>query len=73
MNESELIRLSDACQASVEGAIAACKGLPLHTVSKSGYKTRSLNADSWESGWGQAAYEIDSDAAHAGECPGLKS
>ena len=73
VNESEMtsLRLSGACEAAVEGAVAACKGLPLHTVSNSGYKARSLNADCWESGWTQAAYEIDSDAVHNGECPGL--
>ena len=69
MDERERIR--NACMASVEGAIAACKGLPLHTVANSDYKSRSLNADSWEYGWMQAAHDIDFDAAQSGQCPGL--
>jgi hypothetical protein len=41
-------------RAAVEGAVAACRGLPLHTVADTSYGARSRCGDAWERGWGYA-------------------
>jgi len=68
-----LERIRDQEAAAVEGAVAACRGLPLHTVADSGHRARSGQGDAWERGWAQAANLCGTDlsAVSAGRSDGL--